>query len=147
ERIWRGFTGERDSFGELAYQGKRAIMRNALASELTVLATALLRIARAERHTRDYTYNTLREALAEIAACMPVYRTYVLGEPSAQDQRYIDWAVAHARRRSEAADQSVFDFIRRAMLAQAGEGASDGQQRRVRHFAARFQQFCAPVAA
>ncbi len=68
-------------------------MRGALASELTVLATELLRIARADRRTRDYTFNTLRRALAEVAACMPVYRTYIAGKPSSQDRRYVDWAV------------------------------------------------------
>ena len=56
-------------------------MRHALASELTLLATALSRIARADRRTRDYSFNALRDALAEVAACMPVYRTYVVDAP------------------------------------------------------------------
>jgi (1->4)-alpha-D-glucan 1-alpha-D-glucosylmutase len=52
-------------------QGKRSVLRGALASELNVLARRLLRIARSDRRTRDYTFNTLRRALAEIAACFP----------------------------------------------------------------------------
>ncbi len=83
-------------------------MRGTLAAELTVLATELLRIARADRRTRDFTLNTLRQALAEVAACLPVYRTYIAGRPSAQDRRYIDWAVARATRRSRAADITIF---------------------------------------
>jgi len=147
ERIWRAFSGEDESFAELAYLGKRAIMRGALASELTVLATELLRIARADRRTRDYTFNTLRQALAEVAACLPVYRTYIVDGPSAQDLRYVDWAVAHARRRSRAADVSIFDFVRAALLGQALAGAPPELQALVRRFAMRFQQFTAPVAA
>jgi (1->4)-alpha-D-glucan 1-alpha-D-glucosylmutase len=122
-------------------------MRSSLASELTMLATELLRIARGHRRTRDYTFNALRNALAEVAACMPVYRSYIVDAPSAQDRRYIDWAVAHARRHSQAADTSIFGFVHETLLARAVEGASPALAAQVRRFAMRFQQFSAPVAA
>ncbi len=147
DRIWHAFSGVDEHFEELAYAGKRAIMRSALASELTVLSTELLRIARADRRTRDYTFNTLRQALAEVAACMPVYRTYIIDAPSDQDLRYVDWAVAHARRRSRAADVSIFDFVRQSLLGQTVEGADERLRALVRRFAIRFQQFTSPVAA
>ncbi len=147
DRIWHAFSGEEETFEEFAYLGRRAIMRSALASELTVLASRLLRIARADRRTRDYTFNTLRLALAEVTACMPVYRTYIVDAASEQDRRYIDWAVAHARRRSQAADTSIFDFVRQSLLGQAIEGADAELHEHVRHFAIRFQQFSAPVTA
>ena len=147
ERIWRGFSGVEDDFETLAYQGKRAVMRNALASELSTLATRLLRLARADRRTRDHTFNALRSAIAEVAACLPVYRTYIVDAPSAQDLRYIDWAVAHARRRSPVADASVFDFVRRCVIGEALLGAPASLAEAARRFAMRFQQFTAPVAA
>jgi (1->4)-alpha-D-glucan 1-alpha-D-glucosylmutase len=147
DRIWRGFTKDTASFDEHAYAGRRTIMRSALASELTVLTAELLRIARADRRTRDYTSNTLRLALAEVAACMPVYRTYIADAPSVQDRRYIDWAVAQARRRSPAADASIFDFVRRALLGDAVAGAAPALRERALRWAVRFQQFSAPVAA
>lgn len=147
DRIWQRFSGERDSFAEMVYQGKRSVARSALASELTVLATALMRIARADRRTRDYTFNALRDALAEVAACMPVYRTYILGRASPQDIRFLDWAVAQARKRSEAPDRSVFDFVSRVLRGQGPDGATLPPEHAAWQFAARFQQFCAPVAA
>lgn len=49
-------------------------MDTALASELNVLATQLVRIAEANRHTRDYSLRRLRETLAQVVACFPVYR-------------------------------------------------------------------------
>ncbi|MEO8524830.1 MAG: malto-oligosyltrehalose synthase, partial [Caldimonas sp.] len=147
DRIWRGFSGDPLSFEEHAYEGKRAVMRRALASELTVLASELLRIARVDRRTRDHTFNSLRDALVEVTACLPVYRTYIVGAPSAQDRRYIDWAVAQARRRSPAADALVFDFLRRSLFGEAGPGAPDSLRRRVLDWAVRYQQFSAPVAA
>jgi (1->4)-alpha-D-glucan 1-alpha-D-glucosylmutase len=147
DRTWRSFSGEELDFEEAAYLGKRAIMRGTLAAELTVLATELLRVARADRRTRDFTFNTLRQALAEVAASLPVYRSYITGKPSAQDRRYIDWAVARATRRSRAADTTIFSFVRQALLGRPLAGAPRGLAKRVLRFAMRFQQFSAPVAA
>lgn len=147
DRIWQRFSGEREPFAELVYRGKRSVARTALASELTVLATALMRIARADRRTRDYTFNALRDALAEVAACMPVYRTYIVGKASAQDLRFLDWAIAHARKRSDAPDRSVFDFVSRVLRGQGPDGAALPPEHAAWQFAARFQQFCSPVAA
>jgi (1->4)-alpha-D-glucan 1-alpha-D-glucosylmutase len=147
DAIWARFAPADTSFAELAYAGKRAVASSALASELTVLATALLRIAKGRRQSRDYTFNSLRSTLAEIAACLPVYRTYVVDTPSTQDDRYIDWAVAHARQRSRLADLSIFDFTRSCMRNEPGANASPEQSNAVRRFALRFQQFSSPVAA
>ena len=147
DRIWRRFTGETGDFEAAAFRGKWAIMRSALASELTVLATQLLRIARADRRTRDYTFNALRNALAEVAACLPVYRTYVARKTSAQDRRYVDWAIAKAVGRSHLADASIFGFVRDALLGRAPAGASAWIEARVLDFAMKFQQFSAPVTA
>jgi len=147
ERTWRTFSGESYDFEEAAYLGKHAIMRSALASELTVLATELLRIARADRRTRDYTFNTLRRALAEVAACMPVYRTYIAGRPSPQDRRYVDWAVARATRRGRAGDTTIFGFVRQALLGRALTGAPRSLHAQALVFAMKFQQFTSPVTA
>jgi len=145
--IWRNFTAVSESFDELAYVGKRDIIRTALSSELNVLSTELLRIARADRRSRDYTLNALRRALTEVAACLPVYRTYFIDTASAQDQRYVDWAVRDAVRHSQDADLSIFEFLRQTLLGQALPDAPESLSERVRRFAIRFQQFSSPVAA
>ena len=93
------------------------------------------RIALADRRTRDYTLNNLRYALAEFVACFPVYRTYIVDRPSAQDRRYIDWAIAQARRRSRDADTTIFDFVRRVLLNEPPDDASADLKERVRSFA------------
>lgn len=147
DRVWRTFAKENVDFEEAAYRGKRDIMRSALASELTVLATELLRIARADRRTRDYTFITLRQAIAEVAACFPVYRTYIDGALSVQDRRYIDWAVARAHKGMRAADSTIFEFLRLALLANPPEQAPPAFKEHYRAFAIKFQQFTAPVAA
>ena len=147
ERIWRGFTGTSADYATIVYECKRLVARGALASQLTVLAHALQRIALADRPTRDYGFNSLRDALAEVAAAMPVYRTYVVQSASAQDRRFIDWAVNHARKRSDDGESGMFDFVRSCLLVQPRPDAPAGRDAAMRQFALRFQQFCAPVAA
>lgn len=148
ERIYRGFVGEMPSFDELLYRSKRLIVRTALAGELSVLANQLGRIAEASRSTCDFTLNSLRDALTEIVACFPVYRTYVTATlVSEEDKRYIDWAVAASKKRSRAADISVFDFVRDVLTTQIAEGRSDSFRAMVLTFAVKFQQFSSPVMA
>ena len=48
-----------------------------MASELNVLAHRLNRFSERNRHYRDFTLNSLSQAMREIIACFPVYRTYV----------------------------------------------------------------------
>ncbi|MGE5669322.1 MAG: malto-oligosyltrehalose synthase, partial [Betaproteobacteria bacterium] len=79
--------------------------------------------------------------------CFPVYRTYIADRASSQDRRYVGWAYAQARRRSAAADLSVFDFIRNVLLVHPEGEPSGGLESEYRRFAMRFQQFTAPVMA
>jgi (1->4)-alpha-D-glucan 1-alpha-D-glucosylmutase len=146
DRVWRAFVGaDAGDFETIAYQAKRATVRGPLAAGATVLANQALRIARADRHTRDYTLAGLRRAIEEVAAGFPVYRTYVSADgASAQDRRYVDWAIARARRHGGAPDLSVYDFLRRLLL---GEPADPALADACLSFAMRFQQFTAPVAA
>lgn len=147
DRIWRAFTMQRASFDDVAHECRLLVMRDALAADLTMLTSELLRIARANRRTRDYTANGLRRALAEVAARMPVYRTYLADRASKQDRRYIQWAIGQAVRRSRAVDTTIFGFVRDALLGRAPAGSSADARARTRRFARRFQQFTSPVAA
>ncbi len=147
-RIYADFIGTTHDFDEMVYQAKRLIMKTALASELGVLAAELSRIAALDRHTCDYTLNALRDALREVVACFPVYRTYVAaGELAPADRRHIDWAMARAKKRSQAADVSVFDFLHGVLTGEIARGKSSEYGERVVRCAQRVQQFTSPVMA
>ncbi|HWA39356.1 MAG TPA: malto-oligosyltrehalose synthase [Burkholderiales bacterium] len=147
DRIYQRFTGERRSFGEIAYASRILVMATTLAAELATAAARLARIAAGNRFTRDYTAGGLRKALAETAAHFPVYRTYVTERgPSELDRRHIDWAVGKAKRASRIADPSVFDFIRSTLLLSTRTHGEE-RKRAMVDFAMRFQQVTAPVVA
>ena len=146
DRIYRSFTGSALQWREVVHETKRLVEDTSLAAEVNVLASELRAIARAARSTRDFTQSSLRQALAEVIACFPVYRTYIAASVSAEDRKYIDWAVAQARRRKSATDTAVFDFVRTILL---GEGPAKLPEiaAAARRFAMKFQQVTAPVTA
>ena len=147
DRIYHSFIGHALYFDDLLREAKIAVMNNALSSELNVLATMLNRVAKADRHTCDFTLNSLRQALIDVVACFPVYRTYITDAgASEEDRRDVAWAVAVAKRHRRAAEHSVLDFVATTLLDGAA-GKNALQQARVRRFAGRFQQFTSPVMA
>ncbi|HKW19213.1 MAG TPA: malto-oligosyltrehalose synthase [Terriglobales bacterium] len=148
DRIYRIFIGRYTDFKELVYECKKLVMDRSLNSELNVLANHLSRIALADRHTCDFTLKSLRDALSEIVACFPVYRTYVTDAGiSDADYAYITEAVHCAKERSETAESSVYDFIREVLLLTRAEGHPSFYQRSVLHFAMRFQQYTSALMA
>jgi (1->4)-alpha-D-glucan 1-alpha-D-glucosylmutase len=147
-RIYHDFLGGEIDFDALIYRSKKLIMDTALAGELNVLANRLARIAAAHRDTCDYTLNGLRDALAKIVASFPIYRTYVSAAgPSPDDRHHIEWAVAVAKKRSPAADASIFDFILSVLTTDIAQGANAEYADSVFGFAMKFQQYTAPVMA
>jgi (1->4)-alpha-D-glucan 1-alpha-D-glucosylmutase len=147
-RVYRGFLGHALDFREVLYDCKKTVMHSSLASDLNVLANMLSRIALSDRHTCDFTLNSLRDALSEIVANFPVYRTYLIeGEVSDTDRRYIEIALRAAKRESASQDTSVYDFIRRVLLTRKSEQSNGNFRKAFVPFAMKFQQFTSPVMA
>jgi len=146
DRVYRAVTGEALEWREVAYACQQLVLRRSLASELNVATNQLARIASSDRSTRDFTFNALRNALADVIACFPVYRTYVAEGVADSDRRYIEWAIATARRRQAASESSVFDFVRAALLLEL-PAAGEAQLRAMRAFVMKFQQITAPITA
>jgi (1->4)-alpha-D-glucan 1-alpha-D-glucosylmutase len=148
ERVYRDFTSISESFEDIGYRCKKHILKEVLASELNVLANLLSRIALASRYTCDFTLNSLGSALGEVIACFPVYRTYVNGpEVSEEDRRYVEQAVTAARKRSKAADLSVFDFVQNILLIDVYGSHVGWYKHAVLRFSMKFQQVTAAVMA
>ncbi|WP_404361898.1 malto-oligosyltrehalose synthase [Marinobacter sp.] len=148
QEIYEAFVGQRMSFEDICYRSKKLIVQTSLASGMAVLANQLARIADADPHTRDFTLNGLRQALTEVVACFPVYRTYITERGvSEEDRDQVDRAVRDAMGRSRAADITAFHFIRNALLLEVGEGQPESLRRQLIRFSMGFQQYTSPVTA
>jgi len=150
QRLYRKFTGWSQSYSDLIYESKRLVMQVSMSSELNVLSRRLDRISEQHRRSRDFTLESLRDALREVIACFPVYRTYIRTDtqhPDEQDERYIRGAIKMAKRRNPATSGSVFDFIQDLLLLKDPDSIGDADRAERRLFVMRFQQLTGPVMA
>jgi (1->4)-alpha-D-glucan 1-alpha-D-glucosylmutase len=149
-QLYERFTGRTRDFADLVCDAKRLILQVSMSSELNVLARKLDRISEHHRWYRDFTLENLRDALREVIAAFPVYRTYIRTDDKQadpEDRREINIAIREAKRRNPAFNESVFDFIQSLLLLEHPAGLDDAQRAERHSFAMRFQQLSAPVMA
>ena len=147
-RIYHRFINKEIDFNELVIKCKKTIMRTALTSELSALSNHLSQLSEKCYSARDYTLNSLREALTEIIACFPVYRTYISAEEkNNKDTDYIKWAVGLAKKRSMSTDPSIYDFIEKILLCEFETDKESEIYGEILNFAMKFQQYTGPLMA
>lgn len=113
-RSYGTFTGHQAPFAEVAREGKVLVMQEILGSELNRVTALALRVCEQHRRHRDHTRHDLHEALREIAASFPIYRTYVTTageEVAAADVVVITAAVADAVTRRPDLPADLFEFL------------------------------------
>lgn len=145
-RLYPDYKG----FDDLAYQCKKVTLNVSMSSELHVLARRLDRVSEQHRWSRDFTLLSLNDALCEVIACFPVYRTYVRKDSvdiSDEERRQIRSAIRNAKARNPAIDASVFDFIESVLLLEEPERLTDAQHSERREFLMKLQQLTGPVTA
>ena len=141
DEAYQSFIGRPLDFQSLLYECKHKVMRTALSSELNALSRRLRCISEHER-SHDFSVQALREALSEVVAHFPVYRTYIsAGRVSEVDRRHVDLAVQEAKKRSAGGDPRVFDYISEVLFCQGLEETDVGT------FTSKFQQYTGPVMA
>ncbi|ARA91890.1 malto-oligosyltrehalose synthase [Rhodothermaceae bacterium RA] len=141
-RSYRRFVPQARSYEREVYRSKMLVMETKLSSELFRLAYELDRISEADYHTRDFTLEALREALAEIVAAFGRYRTYLPHDPE-EAREVILQAVYRALQRNPAVEPTAFHFVGRVILGEVHPDLQPLQQA----WTGRFQQYTAPVAA
>jgi (1->4)-alpha-D-glucan 1-alpha-D-glucosylmutase len=151
---WAGIAGSDASFADEVRDARRQILTENLSAELDRAARGLHRIAREQPATRDFTFTSIRRALAELAVHFPVYRIYPYnGVRSAADDAYFQQALSAARETLARADHAVLERIDGWLGGatpgnggpQAAQQNTPGSQRR--SAPALFAQLTAPLAA
>jgi (1->4)-alpha-D-glucan 1-alpha-D-glucosylmutase len=149
DEIWRQISNQPPRLEPVVREAKRRVLETLLTSEFTVLARLLARIASGHYSTRDYSADSLREALELYVLHFPVYRTYLTTVgPSEHDRALIGRTIARARADWFAADDGIFDFLRDALIMDLIKRAGTAHSTaRVRRFALKVQQFTGPLMA
>jgi (1->4)-alpha-D-glucan 1-alpha-D-glucosylmutase len=147
--VWRQISNMSPKLEPVLKDAKRRVLETLLTSEFTVLTRLLARIAGGHYSTRDFSADSLRQALELYVLHFPVYRTYLTSaEPSGHDRTLISEAIEKARADWFAADEGIFEFLRDTLtmdLIKPGRPAHSAP--RVRRFALKVQQFTGPMMA
>ncbi|HEX9021956.1 MAG TPA: malto-oligosyltrehalose synthase, partial [Nitrospirota bacterium] len=148
DAIYEKFIRSRVNMPDVVYERKKLVMQVAMSSEVNTLARYLNDLSERNRHTRDFTLYSLRNAIVEVIACFPVYRAYTnTWQVSDQDRQYIELAVSRAKRRNPAQSGSIFDFLKDVLLLRFPKDYKDEDKAAWLDFAMRFQQITGPVMA
>ena len=149
DEVWRQISNQPPQLDPVLEASKRRVLETLLTSEFTVLTRLLTRIANGHYSTRDYSADSLRQALELYVMHFPVYRTYITAAgPTAHDRALIEETIARARLEWFAADDGIFDFLRDVVtLDLLKPGRPPHGAPRVRRFALKLQQFTGPLMA
>ena len=141
--LYAEWTGDRVDWSEMVWEKKHLVLRELLASDVARLAEVFLLVCERHRRYRDFTRHELRQAIREVAACFPVYRSYVraeVGEVNEEDVRLVDQAIQAARERRPDLPSDLVDFFRSLLVLEiAGPVESE--------LVMRFQQLTGPTMA
>ncbi|ULL00086.1 malto-oligosyltrehalose synthase [Bradyrhizobium sp. I71] len=149
DETWRQISNRPPRLAPYVKDAKRRVLETLLASEFTVLSRLLARIANGHYSTRDFSADSLRQALELYVLHFPVYRTYLTHSgPTAPDRKLIEDTIERARGEWFAADEGIFDFLRDALTMDLlRPGRPPHSATRVRRFALKVQQFTGPMMA
>jgi len=142
---YEGFLGEHVDYAALALKTKRRTLTRNLAGELDRLKDMAGALAARHLATRDLGTDTLRRAIIELVAALPVYRTYVdVTGAHDEDRAILAAAIEKAKGTREVEDEHAIDFLGRAL---ALDFDSPEDQASALEFATRLQQTSGPVMA
>jgi len=149
EQHYREMTGDPSDMATVAYRCRKLVTDALFTAELDALAGEIAQLAARDLAARDVSRGELTRGLTELAASLPVYRTYVRGDDvSRQDRDLIRVTVGRARERTPERDVSpeAFDFLEHVLLFEPSED-SPAQRDRWLRTVGRWQQLTGPVVA
>jgi len=141
--FYRQFTHEPTDYTEVVHESQRWVLRELLSTEVNRLNQWLVKAAARNWRGEPLARHELREALIEVVACFPVYRTYILPEGncvSEADELVISRAIDLARQGRPDLSPGLFELIEDLLLLR-WEGGEE------REFVMRFQQLTGPAMA
>jgi len=137
------FTGEATDFRMISREKKHQVLHELLASDVNRLTDLMVKICERHRRYRDYSRYEMNEAVRELIACFPVYRTYLREEEKEvgkEDRKVLEQATHTAKLMRPEIESDLFDFLKSLLLLEhRGEIETE--------FALRFQQLTGPAAA
>lgn len=141
------FASIRQTFVDAWHDRKKQVIDELFFTDLDLLAFRLGRLAAADPQGRDVPASDLVLGLAEMTACLPVYRTYYRdAKLSPRDKEFLEVALSSLRSRAPELRDESFHFLRRVFLAELPVQCGHIRELWL-NFILRWQQFSSAVMA
>jgi (1->4)-alpha-D-glucan 1-alpha-D-glucosylmutase len=150
DRIYRRLIAEDTDYGALVTRSKRLIIAEMFANAVSNLGAELMAIVAGDRLWRDLTRHELTTAVSELAAHLPVYRTYRcgLGPLDPAGAAVMREACARAVADNPRAEPQALEFVRDLVTgAYPPQGAPVDYQKRLLGWVLTFQQYTGAIMA
>ncbi|HZZ17783.1 MAG TPA: malto-oligosyltrehalose synthase [Opitutaceae bacterium] len=148
--IYRKSTGETRKYPERLLSSKRLIISEMFANAVSNLGSELVQIVANDRLWRDLTRHELTTAVSELAAHLPVYRTYRrrLEAASEHDAKVWEEACSGAIADNPRANPQPFEFVRDLLIGRyPSQFADPGYRGLVLNWVLTFQQYTGAIMA
>ncbi len=146
-KLYYRFTGFKISYESMLYEKKKLLIEKDMTGDVDNLAHLLKRISSRNRYGNDMTLYGLKNAIIEILAHFPVYRTYISDDVYEEtDRAHMSVAIKKAR---ECNPSLVYElsFLELFLLLEFGEYMTEEDRKEWVHFVMRFQQLTGPLMA
>jgi (1->4)-alpha-D-glucan 1-alpha-D-glucosylmutase len=148
DEIYADWIGLRADFDDVVYEKKKLVMRTLFGVEMRALGRELGELARDDRYARELHPAELAEALIEVTACLPVYRTYIQSPDVPEStKQLLATAIDAARSHRSTLPGRYFDFLSDVLLLASPEHVRPEQRESRLTFVTRWQQFTGSIMA
>ena len=146
--IYTRFVETAVDLNELIRDKKKLVMKSLFGGEVENHVHYLSLLALQDRQARDLARGDLVEALVEVLAALPIYRTYIRSlKVAPRDADYLEWTFAEVRRHNPHLDQLALDFLHRVLRLDFPPYLTTEQRHGWLKFVMHLQQFTGPVMA
>ena len=127
---------------------KKLILKALFGGEVENHVYYLSQLALQDRQARDLARGDLVEALVEVLAALPIYRTYIRSlKVAPREVDYLEWTFAEVRRQHPHLDQPALDFLFRVLCLDFPLYLTTEQRHDWLKFVMHLQQFTGPIMA
>jgi len=148
DKIYSSFTGGQFVFTDIVYKKKKQVMAELFPEEMEAIGRYLAHLNQNAGHVPRLGIQEAKEALVEVTACMPVYRTYMrTWEVSRRDRMWLEYAFREAERRGNVTNSAALDFLRQVFLSNFPIDFTPKKKEEWQHFKVRWQQLTGAIMA
>lgn len=143
-------TGSPVVFNDVIYEKRRQVIEKLFPGEAKALGHHLADLAHRHQghHSVTLLPKELTQAVVEVTACLPIYRTYIHTlEVPPRDRFYLERAIEEAQWRNPSVEAAALDFLKHVLLLDFPFGLTPEQKESWLYFVLRWQQLTGAVMA